>query len=485
MRIIRAGLVVLFLLAGPAAAAGAEDFIRPSVLAGTWYPAEAEELARSVEGFLAGGPKEQPPGRVLALVVPHAGHLYSGAVAGAAWGLAARLSPPPRTVVLLGPSHRFPLTKPSLWPQGAYTCPLGRAPVDADLAGRLGRRLEADFVRPAHLSEHCLEIQVPFLIKALPQARLVAVLTGRPDLARARLMGQALAEETAGRPVLLVASTDLSHFHPEEEAWRLDDRVAERIEKLDPEGLLEDASQGKAEACGLQALMAVMFAARQMGAERGLILDRATSAKVTGDRRQVVGYLAAALVGPNAPEKASAGPLELSPEQKRSIKDLARRSVEAAVQGRDLPAPPADDPLLARSGRVFVTLRRHDRLRGCIGTLSPRLPLGRAVVEMAALAALRDPRFEAVRPSELEDLQLEISLLSPPQPARPEEVQVGRDGLIIELNGRSGLLLPQVPGEMNWDREQFLDGLCRKAGLPPGAWRQPEARLERFEALVF
>jgi AmmeMemoRadiSam system protein A len=210
-----------------------------------------------------------------------------------------------------------------------------------------------------------------------------------------------------------------------------------------------------------------------------------------------VGYLAAALVAEDRsapispaqtapPSSASPSPAAgLDQARQARLRELAARAVAAAVKGEPAPAPPQDDPELSRPAGVFVTLKRGEDLRGCIGTVLPRLPLGRAVVEMAAAAALKDPRFSPVRPEELAGLSLELSVLTPMTPCAPEEVRVGVDGLMIEARGRAGLLLPQVPGEFGWDREQYLDNLCRKAGLPPGAWREPGARLLRFQAQVF
>jgi len=335
-----AGVLIIVLLSSPA---GADSWTRPAVMAGTWYLGRADQLAGSVDSFLAAAKRRVLAGRTIGLVVPHAGHVYSGKVAGAAWAVAAELDPSPETVILLGPSHRYPLARPSIWPQGAYACPLGQVRIDSQTAGRLKQRLGAGFVRQAHLKEHCLEVQLPFVLKSLPKASLVPLLTGPPDLAEARGLGRALAEEAQGRSILLVASTDLSHFHSREAARRLDQRVAERIEKLDPEGLMSDASQGQAEACGLQALLAVMFAARQLGANQGLILDRADSARVSGDKTNVVGYLAAALVAASNPKQGQSG---LDQGQRQTLRRLARSSVEAAVLGRNPPLAPSDDPVL-------------------------------------------------------------------------------------------------------------------------------------------
>ncbi|MBI4800102.1 MAG: AmmeMemoRadiSam system protein B [Desulfarculus sp.] len=480
--------LALCLLAGAQFAAGAAPpaETRPATLAGTWYPADPSVLAGSLEAFLRLGRGSRPEGKVVALVVPHAGHRYSGSVAGAAYALAQTLDPPPRAVIRVGPSHHFPLEKPSIWPSGSFDTPLGSIPVDQALAAELTRRLGAGFRREADLREHSLEVQMPFLCSALPQASPVTVLTGRPDLQQARQLGAALAAVARDRPVLLVASTDLSHFHPRAKAQELDARVAGRVQALDGPGLLSDDAAGRSEACGAQALAAVLLAAQELGATQGQVLAQADSGRATQDYSQVVGYMSAALVAPPAPQAdkpATAGGLDAA--QQKRLRDLARQAVAAAVRGQALPAIPQDDPALLQPAGVFVTLKKGHDLRGCIGAIVARRPLAREVVAMAVEAALRDPRFPPVSPGELQGLELELSVLSPMQPCRPEEVRVGLDGLLIEGRGATGVLLPQVPVEQGWDRRQYLEGICRKAGLPQGAWREPGVRLQCFQAQVF
>lgn len=485
----RAFLAILlgFIFCLPAAGS---EWVRPAYLAGTWYPGDPEGLKESVDAYLAAGRGKALPGRPRALLSPHAGHAFSGKAAGAAWAQAARLDPAPRTVIILGPAHRYPLNRPSIWPKGAYACPLGEASINEALAAKLTERLGARFVRAAHRRENSLEVQIPFLRRALPKAALVPVLTGAPDIFKARLLGQELAEVVRGRPVLLVASTDFSHYHDLKTARLLDGRAAACMEALDPMGLVQEARGGKTEACGLQALLAVMFAARRLGADEGVILARDDSARVTGDKGRVVGYMAAAFVAAKGRaedgQKAASSPLmNIDNRRCRLLRDLAGRSVKAAVLGQSPPEPPAGDPVLDTKAGAFVTLRQKGRLRGCIGHIMGLKPLGLTVVEMAAAAATQDPRFRPVRPEELGELELEISVLTPLTPCAPEQVRVGTDGLLIQLRGRSGLLLPQVPLELGWDREQFLEGLCQKAGLPPKAWRDPQTRLYRFQAVVF
>lgn len=177
---------------------------------------------------------------------------------------------------------------------------------------------------------------------------------------------------------------------------------------------------------------------------------------------------------------------ELSPAARRKLLALAREAIAARLAGRPAPSVPEDPELLQPSG-AFVTLEEKSNgdLRGCIGHIAADLPLGQAVAEMAVAAAVEDGRFQPVRDGEMEDLHIEISALGPLVPVKPEEVVVGVHGLLVRHQGKSGLLLPQVATDHQWDREAFLDFTCRKARLPAGSWRNPACEILAFTATVF
>ncbi|HUU55466.1 MAG TPA: AmmeMemoRadiSam system protein A [Armatimonadota bacterium] len=175
----------------------------------------------------------------------------------------------------------------------------------------------------------------------------------------------------------------------------------------------------------------------------------------------------------------------LNEEQRKTLLRIAREAVEAATRGERYTSE-ADDPEFDNLGAAFVTLKKRGELRGCIGTIEAREPMLINVVRMARAAALDDPRFPAVQPAEVPDLTIDISLLSPAEKVTDvNEIEVGKHGLIIEQGSNRGLLLPQVPSEWGWDREEFLDHTCRKAGLPKGSWRKGDCTLYAFTAEVF
>jgi hypothetical protein len=230
------------------------------------------------------------------------------------------------------------------------------------------------------------------------------------------------------------------------------------------------------------------LAAKGLGAEHVTILRRGDSSEASGDSSSVVGYMAAAIskgggTGASAPAKAQEH--SLSPGQKHELLAMARRAIETCLSQEKVLQPEPADARLMRPGAAFVTLTRRGELRGCIGYTEAIHPLCRTVTECAIAAAISDPRFPPLKPSELKEVKLEISVLSPLKEIQDvSEIKVGRDGILIEKGGRKGLLLPQVAIEYHWDRNAFLEMVCYKAGLPKDAWRQG-AKILIFSAEVF
>ena len=272
--------------------------VRPAAVAGTWYPADPGALAAAVDGYLAAA-RPLHGVAATALIAPHAGLAYSGPVAGHAW--AAVRGRTFDAVVLVGPSHHVGFDGVSIYGRGAWQTPLGPAVVDAGLAARLAAAspLIAEYPR-AHRREHSLEMQLPFLRRVLPGAPIVPLVIGYQERATVLGLADALARTLRGAAVLLVASTDLSHYFDAEAAADLDARVVAHVARFDWAGLLDEFEQypeherGRCVACGGGAAIAVMRAARALGATAARVLRRADSAAVSGDREQVVGYLAAA-----------------------------------------------------------------------------------------------------------------------------------------------------------------------------------------------
>jgi len=268
--------------------------IRKSVIAGTWYPGEPSALRGEIRRYLEKVPPQSVGGPVAGVVSPHAGYAYSGQVA--AYGYRLIEGKRYDAVVVIGPSHRVLFHGASVWPSGGYETPLGVVPVDGELAGAI---LAADPVmnseRKPHAAEHSVEIQLPFLQVALGAFSFVPIVMGTQDLQTCEAVAGAIARAARGKNVLVVGSSDLSHFHSDEKAKRLDQSVIDLVGKRDIRGLARELEDGTCEACGGGPVVAAMLVAEKSGARGVKVLRYATSGDVTGDRRQVVGYLSAAL----------------------------------------------------------------------------------------------------------------------------------------------------------------------------------------------
>lgn len=271
--------------------------VRRSVLQGSWYPADPPALRGLIGRLLFQAAPPRIEGRIIALVAPHAGYTYSGPVAARAYALIQGM--PVERVVLVGPSHRWGFDGVSVACHDAYETPLGRVPVDRAMARRLMESEPGiDFVPEAHAAEHCLEIQLPFLQAVLDEFSIVPVIMGRVDGPGCSALAAALVRAMEdGVRTLLIASTDLSHFHTDRRARDLDRCFVDHLNAFDPEGLAEALAAGTCEACGGGPTVVVLTAAGMLGAGRCVVLDYATSGEVTGDRDRVVGYVSAAVVG--------------------------------------------------------------------------------------------------------------------------------------------------------------------------------------------
>lgn len=478
-------LAVFLLYFQPRSVQAEQTGVRPSILAGTWYEADAGKLAAQIRSYLDQAKVVDVPGRLTAIVVPHAGHVYSGRVAAHAFRLLEGRDI--ETVVLVGPCHRARAEGVSINLKD-YETPLGRVQLDRELAEsilKIGG--EGYGTRPqAHAQEHCLEIQLPFLQTVLPGAKIVPILFDGTDIDVCARLGKTLAQAVEGKKALLLCSTDLSHFHEGDEARAMDGELVKQVEAFDYGGLYMELAMGQIEACGGFSLVSVMMAAKKLKANRASLLNYAHSGDVTGDNSRVVGYMAVAFTNdPDYSPPTVKTDVGVTAEGQKKLLALARQSITTIVENRDFEMP-EDLPECARLKRgAFVTLKRYGVLRGCIGNLRADAPLNEVVERMAREAAFSDPRFRPLSKSEMEGLSLEISVLTPFQPVTSvDEIEVGVHGLVMKKGNNSGLLLPQVPVEQGWSREEFLDGTCRKSGLPPGCWKDG-VDIYKFSAQVF
>ncbi|MEO0034760.1 MAG: hypothetical protein RLZZ501_783 [Pseudomonadota bacterium] len=458
--------------------------IRAAAVAGQFYPADPDEVRRAVAALLAAAPPAAGP-VPKAIVVPHAGWVYSGPTAAVAY---ARLIPARdriRRVVLAGPAHRVALRGQALSAAEIWDSPLGPVALDQEGARRLAGRPGLGFSDQAHLQEHALEVQLPFLQTVLGDGfRLLPIVIGD---AAADSVAATFDAVWGGPETLIVVSTDLSHYLDYQSCRRHDAATAAAIERFDAAALALDPDS----ACGRVPLAGLLLAAKR----RGLAiepLDRRNSGDTAGSRDRVVGYGAWALTEPEAgaeseADRAAAAIRAAGP----ALLDLAWGSIRHGLAtGRPAAPPPPDHRPgpLAAAGAAFVTLTRFGQLRGCIGSPQAWRPLAEDVVDNAFAAAFRDSRFPPLADGELPGLDLAISVLTPPEPLRfadeadlLAQLHPRRDGLIIEDQGRRALFLPVVWEQLPEPRA-FLAHLKLKAGLAAGHW-SPGFRASRFAAV--
>ena len=471
----------------------AAEKIRDSVIAGSWYPGEPSTLRREITRYLADAPTQDLGGSLVALIAPHAGYMYSGSVAAHAYKLLQQQSFD--CVLVLAPSHRAHFQGASVYDQGGFRTPLGVVSIRRDLVdGLLRHKGLRGYLPQAHDQEHSLEIQLPFLQCVLGPFHLVPVVMGDHSHAFCEELAEAIAEECAGKNVLLVASSDLSHYHPYLEAKKLDQIVLDRIAAFDSEGLSRELNKGTCEACGAGPMVTVMLASRKLGANKSRVLHYANSGDVTGDKSGVVGYVAAAFyanpgikAGRLHTAQGKVGvDLGLSDEEKKTLHEIASEAIRSRLLKEPAPERTIQSEKLKEHRGAFVCLHLDGELRGCIGMIEPRCPLHETVREMGLQAAFCDPRFSPLGPEEFDRIHLEISVLTPMERIhQPTDVHIGKHGVMIRKGLRSGLLLPQVATEHQWDAMQFLQWTCRKAGLPSDAWRDADTEIFAFSADVF
>ncbi|MBP5300889.1 MAG: AmmeMemoRadiSam system protein B [Victivallales bacterium] len=465
------------------------ETIRPARVAGSFYPAQPDRLRAEILERLTKAHEYSGPGSILAAAVPHAGYVYSADIAAPVFKSLGKCDFD--TIVIIG--HDFGSHAPGLIgildDYDAFRTPLGDVPVDVELREAL---LAADecFVanHRVHAQEHSVEVQLPILQVVMKSFKILPAFFGEVTEEHCRRFAELLEELRGTRRLLVLSSTDLSHYPAAETARGLDAQTVSYAQRFDLAGLCQWQSQGSWERhfgvetpiCSAGGLGTALAWAEMHGADRCEVLRQGNSGDVSGESDRVVGYASMLFLADREPE------FSLPAEQQDYLLKLARETIGAVADGREcLPAVPPADGLLAPAA-VFVTLHKHGKLRGCIGTISAQMPLYKAVVNYSKLAAFEDPRFPPVTKEELPELQIEISVLSPMRKiSSPGEIMPGRHGVTVRQGFRHGLFLPQVWEQLP-DLESFMGYLCaEKAGLDWDAWKNPKTELKVFTVFAF
>ncbi|MHB8055187.1 MAG: AmmeMemoRadiSam system protein B [Candidatus Aminicenantales bacterium] len=467
------------------------DQIREPAVAGSFYPDNPDELRKTVAAFLAAGKKGPLAGTLRALVVPHAGYVFSGEVAASGYN---QINPdrPYQRVFILASSHRLDMGKASVYVRGDYRTPLGMIAVDREVSAALAKNREFFTDDPeAHFQEHSVEVQLPFLQTVLKNPfKIVPIVLGTQEASVCRGIADALKPYFTAEN-LFVVSSDFSHYPAYEDAQKADAATAEAFCSGSPARFLQTLRDNDrrrvpgllTSMCAWPAGLTLLFLVEGNPGLKFSRIDYQNSGDIKpyGDKSRVVGYNAIAVSETAAPS------FELSAADRTELLRIARQTIESLVRSGDIPKvePKAFGPALKERAGAFVTLRENGELRGCIGMFEPILPLYEVVQQMAVASSTRDGRFAPVRPGELKDIRIEISVLTPRRKIKDiREIRLGKDGIYIQKGFQNGTFLPQVATETGWTLEEFL-GHCAqdKAGLDWNGWKQADIYV--FEAIIF
>jgi AmmeMemoRadiSam system protein B/AmmeMemoRadiSam system protein A len=467
----------IFLMTGLSFSANNQISERPAAVAGTFYPAQKYVLKTEVDSYLKKVTiKTTELPRLL--ISPHAGYVFSGPVA--AHGF-AHLNNSVKKVFILGPSHYQAFSGFAYPEVSTFSTPLGKVPVDTEIIEKLRKHPKARPTAGMDIKEHCLEVQLPFLQVKLDSFTIIPLLTGRISPEEVASIILPFIDEST----IVIASSDLSHYHTQNEARKIDDRTIDAI--------LADKPDEEIDGCGNLPIKIVMALAEKLDL-KPLLLDSRTSFETApqyGDNSRVVGYASIIYVKHlpqvNTPSKEVSNSSEFTKELQINLLKIARNSLRAAVHDEPLPHPGELSELFKNNRGCFVTLTKSNQLRGCIGYIEPIKPLYQAIIENARNAALYDNRFSPVRADEIDSLSIEISVLSQPKPLSfktPSELlqllRPGVDGVILSSGSHQSTFLPQVWEQLP-DKIQFLEHLSIKGGMPKDGWKNASIKIYSVE----
>ena len=485
-------------LAGAEAASGRskEKKILDSPVAGSWYPGDPALLRQELDGALAAADVAQARrtgARIVGLVSPHAGYRYSGAVA--AHGYRMLQGQNVRRVIVMGPSHHVPFAGLALPDATHWRTPLGEMPIDTAAVAALAQSPLFQVRPDAFRREHSVDMQIPFLQVVAPGAVLVPIVVGSLTPEAEKAAGDAI-HALMDDGTVVVASSDFTHYGenfgyvpfrtdvPANLKALADDALA-ALQGRDVAAFRAHEARTEDTICGRHPIAVLLEALPKTAQAAVLKFD--TSGRMTGEWDHTVSY--ASVVFQVPPDlREFQGVTVIPPVDQRFLLTLARDTLRQHVAGRALPDPEREKRLpesVKKDFGVFVTLKEHGDLRGCIGSIAPVEPLWKGVVRNAVNAASEDPRFRPVRPEEEPLIEIEVSILTPPTRVRgPEDIVIGRDGVMLTKGRNRAVFLPQVAPEQGWDLPTTLTHLATKAGLPGDAWKTG-ATFEVFQAQVF
>jgi len=422
--------------------------IRQPVVAGQFYPGSASQLEAMIETLVDEKAEKR---EVIGLVSPHAGYIYSGPVAGA---VISRIKFKD-TFIIIGPNHSGKGKPLSIMTKGKWKTPLGEVEIDSELGKQIlatSSHLQEDAI--AHQYEHSIEVQIPFLQYFKSDFRIVPIILGYAGGDTCKEIGREIAKAVRelNREVVIIASSDMTHYETQESAQKKDTQAIDAILNLDEDELLRRVEESDISMCGYAPTVSLISAAKELGAKSAELVKYQTSGDTTGDYSAVVGY---------------AGIIIAAVEMHPLVK-LAKNTVETYVKEESVPPPPDElTPEMKEKAGVFVSLHKLGELRGCIGTFEPAAKnVAEEIIDNAISSATRDPRFPPIAPEELKDLEYSVDVLTEPKPVKDKsQLDPKKYGVIVQCGFRRGLLLPDLEGV---DTVDYQIDICRqKAGIAP------------------
>jgi AmmeMemoRadiSam system protein B/AmmeMemoRadiSam system protein A len=465
--------------------------VREAAVAGAFYPKEKSTLIKQIDEFLAKAEPVETKGSLKILIVPHAGYDYSGPVA--AWGFKQLEKNSYKRVIILGISHSSYFENAALWKEGSWRTPLGLVKVDEDFANQLISGSEKIQANPdVHLREHSLEVELPFLQRVLGEFKIVPILLGQTSEAVLQDLAKNLAKNLDDN-TLLVVSSDLSHYPTYEVANKVDKETVEAILSGEVERfeavIQKNLDQPGTEtcACGAVAIKVAMLLGKELKFDEIKLLKYANSGDTAGDKSRVVGYVAIGFYGSNKKISNSEGTEKLSKKQQSKLLEIARKTLENYLKDKKILQFDITDKQLNQKLGVFVTLRKDNNLRGCIGEFESDQPLYKLIQKKVIDSATADPRFYPVQYNELDSIKIEISVLLPMKKINDwQKIELGKHGVFIKNGQKGGTFLPQVAQESGWGKEEFLSHLCvDKAGLASDCYKDLKTEIYIYTAQVF
>jgi len=472
--------------------------VREPAVAGRFYPDSKTELTKKINSYLDKALIESLPGKPVAIISPHAGYQYSGAVA--AYGFKAIKDYKYKRVIILAPSHYSRYRGASILDVDAYKTPLGLVNLNSGICNNLVNN--PPFIgtfKNAHKREHSLEVQLPFLQTVLgDDFELIPVLISRLNSEEVDFIADKL-RPLIDEDTLIVVSSDFTHYghgydyvpfkkDVEANIRKLDHGAIERILALDLDGFFRYKGATGITACGFMPISVMMKILPSN--VQGKVLNYDTSGNILDDFNTSVSYASIVFTRDIEPPDIIGDSNGLNSDEKLTLLEVARKTLESSVKEGKRPDLNSGEYTLSQTLKnkrgVFVTLNKNGNLRGCIGHIQPREQLFDAVIDNTINSSMNDARFKPVSEDELPDIEIDISVLSPIKKiSGAEKFITGKHGIIIRLGGMKAVFLPQVATEQGWDREETLAQLCNKAGLPSYAWKDDEMEFFVFTAEVF